>query len=484
MPQTLEREQHQDLTQALFGQDMPPLPQRRTDTRRRRWLVPLAILALIAATAAVWRLTAKPAAPAWSNAQVERARIATTISATGRLQALTTVQVGTQVSGTISELYVDFNSRVSKGQVIARLDPSQLQAQLTQATANLAGAQAGVQTAQAAQLSAGAGVAAAEANVERMDAVVADAKRTLDRTRQLVEAGAAPRQQLDSAEAAMNQTSAQRQQAVAQLNQSRAQAQSAASQLNAARAQAAQAAASVQLASVNVEKTVIRAPIDGVIVARNVDVGQTVAASLQAPTLFLIANDLTRMQVLADIDEADVGQLQEGARVSFTVDAYPRDTFEGRISQVRLSPQTVQNVVTYTAVIDVANPDLKLKPGMTANVTATIQERENALAVPNGALRFQPQGEAASNGGGAQAGQNTRRRGAPVVWRVRGDKKLEPVSIRTGISDGAKTEVVSGELREGDIVAVPAQQAAGSRPAAGARSGGFPMGGGGRVRMR
>jgi HlyD family secretion protein len=476
MPQTLEREQ--DLTQALFGNHAPAIPAPPA-SKRRRWLVPAAVLALVIGALAIWRLTAKPATPSWTAVSVQRGTVAKTISATGKLQATTTVQVGTQVSGTISEIYADFNSQVKKGQIIARLDPSQLQAQLTQAQANLTGANAGIATAQAAQLNMQAGIAASQANVDRTDAALADAKRTLDRTRELVSAGVAPRQQLDTAEAAVAQAAAQRQQAVAQVNQARAQARSSESQLNAARAQAAQAAAAVQLASVNMEKTVIRAPIDGVIVSRNVDVGQTVAASLQAPTLFLIANDLTRMQVLADIDEADVGQLQNGARVTFTVDAFPQDTFEGRISQVRLAPQAVQNVVTYTAVIDVANPDMKLKPGMTANVTATVSERRDVLTIPNAALRFRPEGTTAN-------AQNTRQRSAPTVYRVGADKQLEPVRLRPGLSDGVKTEVVSGDLHEGDTIAVPAQTTAG-RPGqqAGQRpGGGFPMGGGGRVRMR
>jgi HlyD family secretion protein len=400
--------------------------------------------------------------------------IARTISATGKLQALTTVQVGTQVSGTISEIYVDFNSQVKKGQVIARLDPSQLQAQLTQVSANLTGAQASVQTGQSAVLAADASVEAAQANVDRAEAVLADANRTLERTKMLVAEGVTPARDLDTAQAAAAQAAAQRQQALAQANQARAQAQSARSQLNQARAQAAQASASVELASVNLDKTVIRAPIDGTIVSRNVDVGQTVAASLQAPTLFLIANDLTRMQVLADIDEADVGQLSEGTPVTFTVDAYPADTFKGRVSQVRLSPQMVQNVVTYTAVIDVDNPDLKLKPGMTASVKATVSEQRDVLTVPNAALRFRP----------ADAQPARSRSGTGTVYRING-QALEAVQVRTGLSDGVNTQVVSGPLNEGDTLAVAAQPAAGAnRPAT--RPGSMPgMGaprGAGRMR--
>jgi HlyD family secretion protein len=210
---------------------------------------------------------------------------------------------------------------------------------------------------------------------------------------------------------------------------------------------------------------VIKAPIDGVVVARSVDVGQTVAASLQAPVIFLIANDLTRMQVLANIDEADVGQLGPDAKVTFTVDAYPSDVFQGRISQVRLAPQTVQNVVTYTAVIDVANPDLKLKPGMTANVTVVVAEKKNVLAVPAAALRFRP----------ATAPAPRTARG-PVVWKVDGEN-LTPVTVQTGISDGVRTELVSGELHEGDTVAV-ATAANGSKQAPAQARSPFAMGGG------
>jgi HlyD family secretion protein len=259
-----------------------------------------------------------------------------------------------------------------------------------------------------------------------------------------VREGVGPRKDLDTADAAAAQAAAQRQQGLAQLNQARAQAQAARSQLTQARAQANQAEAQVEIASVNLGHATITAPIDGVIVARNVDVGQTVAASFQAPILFLIANDLTRMQVLADIDEADVGQLREGSPVAFTVDAYPSETFEGHVSQIRLEPQTVQNVVTYTAVIDVSNPELKLKPGMTANVTATVAQRQNVLTLPNAALRFRPE----------NAGE-VRTRGS-VVWRV-DDKQLEAVQVRAGLSNGIMTEIVSGDLREGDQLAVAAQ---------------------------
>jgi HlyD family secretion protein len=285
----------------------------------------------------------------------------------------------------------------------------------------------------------------------------------------LVEAKVAAAMELQTAQAAVDQAAATKQQAVAQLNQSRSQAQAARSQVAQAQAQATQAKAAVDLAQVNMSHTVITAPIDGVVVARNVDVGQTVAASLQAPVLFLIANDLTRMQVLANVDEADVGQLAKGSEVTFTVDAYPSDTFHGTVSQVRLAPQTVQNVVTYTAVIDVANPDMKLKPGMTANVTVVTARRENVLTVANAALRFQPQGSAPS-----RAADHAARK----LWRADGERLL-PVPVQLGMTDGVNTEIVSG-LNQGDRVAIPAAPAKGDKPGIPARSPFQPQGGGRR----
>ncbi|MCC6395156.1 MAG: efflux RND transporter periplasmic adaptor subunit, partial [Bryobacterales bacterium] len=348
----------------------------------------------------------------------------------------------------VSELHADFNDRVRAGEVIARLDPSQFQAQYNQAVANLHSAQARVETARGGITNADAAVQAAEANVERADSVVNDAQVTFNRTNLLMEAQAVARQQLDSAKAALTQAVAQKAQAVAQANQAKAQALSARAQLEQAQADVKQADAAAVAAKVNLDRTVIRAPIDGVVVSRSVDVGQTVAASLQSPTLFLIANDLTHMQVLADVDEADVGQLRPGDKATFTVDAFPRDTFTGTISSVRLAPQVVQNVTTYTAVIDVENPGLKLKPGMTANITATVDSRQNALLIPNTALRFRPEETA------AQASEPVRASRAPVVWKETAGS-LQPVRLRLGLTDGISTEVVSGDLQQGDRIAVP-----------------------------
>jgi HlyD family secretion protein len=417
----------------------PDKASRKAGKLSRRTLAILAGVLLVTATLIAWRAATRPATAPYGSAAVTRADITKTISATGKLQAVTTVQVGTEVSGTVSQLLADFNQEVKKGQVIARLEPEQLQAQLTQAQATHASAQAAVITAESNVGNSDAAVVAAQANVDRNASVVDDAQKNYDLTKQLVDAKvSAPRDQ-QVAEATLNQAVAQKQQAVAQLNQSKTQAQSSRSQLAQARAQELQAKAAVEFAAVNLQHTVITAPIDGTVISRNVDVGQTVAASLQAPTLFVIANDLTHMQVLADIDEADVGQLGPNSEVAFTVDAYPTDTFHGSIAQIRLSPNTVNNVTTYTAVINVDNSDLKLKPGMTANINAVVARRDDVLAVPNAALRYRP----------ANAGKPTR---GPVVWRIENDK-LQPVSLKLGLTDGIKTEVVSGDLHDGDRLA-------------------------------
>jgi HlyD family secretion protein len=292
--------------------------------------------------------------------------------------------------------------------------------------------------------------------VDRAASVVLEADRAYKSTKALVEAGVMAARLLETAEAANAQAVAQKAQADAEYNQVVAQAQASKSQLAQAQAQATQSKAAVDVAAVNLERTIIRAPIDGVVVSRNVDVGQTVAASLQAPTLFLIAQDLTKMQVLADVDEADVGQLKPDSKISFTVDAFPTETFQGTISQIRLSPNVVQNVVTYTAVISVANPKLQLKPGMTATVTATTAEKRDVLVVPNAALRFTPETtQVAAVTPAAQGGKKGGARGnGATLYKVEGTA-LKPVRVRLGMTDGASTELIGAELAEGDRIAAP-----------------------------
>jgi HlyD family secretion protein len=299
------------------------------------------------------------------TAPVTRGDIVDAVGATGTLQAVTTVLVGSQVSGNIQWLGADFNSIVKKGQVIARLDPSMLDAQLQQARANLAQTRANLTKAQS--------------DLDRTRVQLVDAQQKYTRAKELAARSLLPQSELDAAKVAVDT----------------AQAGVASQQATVAQAQAgvAQSQASVNQNQVNLDHTVIVAPIDGIVTQRSVDVGQTVAASMQAPTLFVIAADLTKMQVNANIDEADVGRIRPGQHVTFRVDAYPTETFEGTVSQIRLQPVVVQNVTTYGTVIDVPNPQLKLKPGMTANVKVEIAKRTTVLRVPNAALRFRPTAE-------------------------------------------------------------------------------------------
>ncbi|HEU0123398.1 MAG TPA: efflux RND transporter periplasmic adaptor subunit [Bryobacteraceae bacterium] len=420
----------------------PPVPVAEK-TPRRWWMYALAAAGLAAGGYGGWQYFSVAPVAAPATVEVRRGDVRRTISATGKVQAVTTVQVGTQVSGTVSELHADFNSTVKSGQIIARLDPSQIDAQLKQAKASLAASEANVASARNSLTSQKANVEASKANVERVDAIVLEANRAYENTLRLVKEGVTPARQAQTDESTRLQALAQKAQAAAQYAQAVAQAENAKSQLDQAEAQATQARASVEVAVVNLDRTIIRAPIDGVVISRNVDVGQTVAASLQAPTLFLIANDLTKMQVLADIDEADVGQLSPDSKVTFTVDAFPRETFTGKISQIRLSPAVVQNVVTYTAVIDVANPKLQLKPGMTATITAVVAERTGVLLVPSAAFRV---------AAGAQ-------RAGATLWKAGPNGTVEPVKARAGLTDGISTEILTSSLNEGDLVVLPAQTA-------------------------
>ena len=352
------------------------------------------------------------------TAAVERGAITTTVNATGTVNAVTTVQVGTQVSGTIQKLFADFNSKVKEGDVIVQIDPAPLETKVSQGRANVASALAAVQVAQvmvyntkAAIETARANAESAKANVEKSKVALADARRILERNKELVRKSLIPQNDLDAAQTIYDS-------AVSQLKASDAQQESAAGQLKsaivqerlaeaqqvAALAQVEQAKAALQAAQLDLDHTTIRAPVNGIVVSRNVDVGQTVAASLQAPTLFLIAQDLTQMEVDTNVSEADIGRIQVGQTATFTVDAYQNTTFTGKVTQVRNAPITVQNVVTYNAVVQVANPEFKLKPGMTANVSFLIAERRDIVKVPNAALRFQLDGTAPPDTS-AQAGQ-------------------------------------------------------------------------------
>jgi len=393
----------------------------------KRLIVIIAVVAAIGVGSIAYsraRSTSKEAVPI--TAAVTRGDVVEKVNATGTLQPVTTVQVGTQVSGTIKALYADFNSEVRKGQVIAELEPSLFQTQVEQARATMTKLQA---------------------DADRAQVDVEDTQTKLRRAQELFDQKLIARTDLETAQA------------------SAAQSQAA---LKSAQAQITQARAALNQVQVNLNNTIIKAPIDGVVISRNVDVGQTVAASMQAPTLFVLAQDLTRMQVSASVDESDIGQIATGQKVSFRVDAYPADAFTGTVSQVRLNPTTEQNVVSYTTMIDVPNPEMKLKPGMTANVTIQIAGSENVLRVPNSALRFRPtttgtrdsgfgiretaSGTAATSGqSGARRAVTNANQSGGRVWTIRSGA-LEPVRIRTGVSDGAMTAVVEGDLKEGDQV--------------------------------
>jgi HlyD family secretion protein len=374
---------------------------------RRKLLLILMLLMLGAsATAAYVYYSRHQPPPRYQIAHVARGRVAATVNSTGTVNAVVTVQVGSQVSGNILKLFVDYNAPVTENQIIAQIDPDPFEIRVTQARATLASAQAAVQVAQAAVGNSKAAVEtaranaeSAKANVEKSKVALTDAKRTLDRNKELLRRSLIAQSDFDTAQTAYDSavpqlqlSQAQYDAAVGQLKSATAQARLAEAQHVAALAGMEQAKASLQSAELDLEHTTIRSPVNGIVVSRNVDVGQTVAASLQAPILFLIAQDLTQMQVDTSVSEADIGRLQQGQRATFTVDAYPNTTFTGQVVQVRNAAITVQNVVTYDAVVEVPNPDLRLKPGMTANVTFLIAERRDVLKVPNAALRFQPAG--------------------------------------------------------------------------------------------
>jgi HlyD family secretion protein len=317
----------------------------------RKLIVAVVLLAIAGSAGAYYSFHRTVPPPVVTTAPANRGDIVEAVGATGTLQAVTTVQVGSQVSGTISELHADFNSLVHKGEVLARLDPSLFQTQLEQARANLTRSQA---------------------DVERLRVSLDDARTKLRRAQELAKRSLIPQSDLETAQVNVNAAEAQ---------------------LKSSQAQVIQAQASLNQSQVSLDHTVILAPIDGIVVSRNVDVGQTVAASMQAPTLFILAADLTKMQVVASLDESDVGRIRPGQVVHFRVDAYPTDDFIGSVTQLRLQPQVVQNVVSYSTVIAVPNPELKLKPGMTANVNIEIARRTGVIRVPSAALRFRPTNE-------------------------------------------------------------------------------------------
>jgi HlyD family secretion protein len=406
------------------------------------------------------------------TAKVERGDIHDVVEATGTINSVITVQVGSQVSGSIAKLYADFNSRVHKGDIVALIDPALFKGALLQATADLKNSQANLE--------------AARANLEKAKATLVQTKADYDRAVGLAKDGVMSKQQLDLAKSNYDAATASVDGAAANITQ--------------AEAQISQKEAAVAVAQTDLDYTVIKSPIDGTVVARNVDVGQTVAASLQAPTIFTIAQDLTKMWVYAKTDESDVDNIKVGKTVTFKVDALPKQTFQGVVSQIRMNPTTVQSVVTYDTIIEFANPELKLFPGMTAYVTIPVATAKDVLELPNTALRYKPpmapeeiltlykrygietsEGRANSgsaepevgkpSGGSAQNLPRAPKADTAVVWKLHPDNTMEPVKVSLGITDHAYTEVgavLKGELKEGDDVIIrsvaPKTQTPGSIP--------------------
>ena len=416
--------------------------------RKRIFSLVIAILVLAGTGYGFWRWGNSPKDSPYVTVPAQRGNVTQVVSSTGTLQAVVTVLVGSQISGTIDKLFADFNTKVKAGQVVTQLNQDKFKAAVDQARANLL---------------------AAESNLAKAKVSVVDAQRTLERNRELRKRDLMPQSELDAAQTAYD---------------------AALAQLEVNKAQSAQAQAGLNQAMVDLNNTVIRSPVDGIVISRNVDVGQTVAASLQAPTLFTIANDLakmevhtnvdiaqdlTKMQVDTNVDEADVGNVTEGQEVTFTVDAFPVRRFRGRVHQVRNAPTVVQNVVTYDAVVRIDNKELLLKPGMTANVQFLVNRQENVLTIPNMAIRFKPpdqkneaqellrqeQSRAAPTVGAKRtsrspggAGGGEGRGGRRISIYLLRNGKSEPVEVQLGITDGSKTEVREGELKENDPVII------------------------------
>ena len=406
----------------------------------------LLILVLAGAGAGYWYWRkAENTAPEYRTAAIEKGDLTQAVTATGQMNPVTNVQVGCQISGMLSEIKVDFNSPVKKGQIVARIDPSTYLATVHQAEGDLANAKAAVEL--------------AKVDAARSTALLKD-------------------------------------QLVAQSDDDKAEAD-----LHQAQAQVIMKQAALERAQIDLDRCIITAPVDGVVISRNVDVGQTVAASLSAPTLFLIANDLTKMQIDANVSEADVGGVEENQVVDFSVDAFPYRTFHGKITQVRFSPITVQNVVSYDTVVAVNNDDMKLKPGMTANISIIVSHHTNVIKMANAALRFHPpevagkksletnllattvaptnQAPAATPGAKHGAGgkrDRTQHLAIRTVYLLTDAEKgtIKPVQIKTGITDGAFTEVTEG-LKEGDVIITGVNGAEANKPAALSN----PLGGGG-----
>lgn len=424
-------------SQGRWGEPQPETGAAPAKKHATRLGIVLAIVAVVASGvgAGAYYFSRGSALPQVVTVAVSRGAVTRTVATTGTVQPVTSVSVGTQVSGTVSWLGADFNSIVQKGQIIARLDPSLFDAQVAQARS---------------------GLVKANADMERYRVSLTDAQMKYARAKNLADRQLIAQSDLDAASMAVD---------------------SAAAALKGAAAQVVQAQASLNQAQVTLDHTVIAAPIGGTVTQRSVDVGQTVAASMSSPTIFVIAADLTKMQVNASIDESDIGQVQPGQRVTFGVDAYPDEQFVGTVSQVRMQPIVVSNVTTYPTIIDFSNPGSKLRPGMTATVKVIVASRTDVLRVPNSALRVRPTAESLAAFGQAAApvaGTANRSSAQGRVWTFAGGK-LSAVPVRLGISDGAFTELLEPALGAGTEVVTAITSAATSAAAAKSPTTGNPL---------
>ena len=396
----------------------------------KKYLIILAVTILIATIVGYFFYKRTPEV-SYKTAKIERGPIVSTVAATGNLSAVTTVQVGTQVSGTIQKLYVDFNSRVKKGQAIAEIDPSLFNASVEQSQGNYL---------------------SAEANLQKAKVALADAERTFNRNKKMLTDGIISQGDFDAAETAL---------------------QSSKAAVKGAEGALAQTRGSLMQSKTNLRYSTIRSPVDGVVISRAIDVGQTVAASFQTPTLFTIAQDLTKMQIEVSVDEADISRIKLHQKASFTVDSYPEQTFRGKVVQIRTAPVITQNVVTYVVVVNVDNSDMKLKPGMTANVSVEVAKNNDVLKLPPAALRFKPKSkgdDAKERGNGERGGDSSQRpvggggsqgggKGGPGKGKGGGqqvyilkDGKPVATQVKTGIANNSSIELIESTLKEGDEV--------------------------------
>jgi HlyD family secretion protein len=386
----------------------------------KKYFIITGIVLLIAGLAGFFLYSRKPDI-SYKTTKIERGTIISNVAATGNLSAVTTVQVGTQVSGTIQKLYVDYNSRVKKGQAIAEIDPSLFNASVEQSQGNFLNA---------------------EANLQKAGITLADAERTYNRNKKMLADGIVSQGDFDSAETAW---------------------QSAKAAINAAEGSVAQTRGALMQSRTNLRYSTIRSPVDGVVISRAIDVGQTVAASFQTPTLFTIAQDLTKMQIEVSVDEADISRIVLDQKATFTVDSYPEQSFKGKVVQIRSAPIINQNVVTYIVVVNVDNSDLKLKPGMTANVSVEVARKDGVLKLPPSALRFRPKSKADEpqekrqvSGAAREAG------GKPGSRKGSGDRQVyilkenKPVAVpvKTGIANNSAIELVESSLKDGDEIII------------------------------